>query len=379
MPEAGPETPRRIAFVVGSGRSGTSTMSGTLQTLGMHVPQPEVSADATNPRGFGEPKWIVDFHERLLKRTHVQTADARPDAWFLTGQLATKEPIRNELHAWLETQFDEAAKPTPDRGDGTTELVIKDPRSCWFLGLWRGAAIRARAETSYITMLRPPTEVVGSKQKYYAGAQSEISRTAGWVNVMLHTELSTREAPRAFVRYADLLADWTVPVNALGARLEYAAVQTASPKEIRSVHSFIDPALRRVQITWDDLSIPARLQELAEETWQALDSLAGPDADPDDAATRATLDQLREAYTDYYGEAEAVAQSSAAAAKAAGIAEAREKWEKAARASTPDPAAGDPLAKVPHGLRAMVPAGARRAVRQRLEGRSGGERAKGEQ
>ena len=40
---------RRVVFVVGSGRSGTSTMSGTLQTLGMHVPQPEVSADETNP------------------------------------------------------------------------------------------------------------------------------------------------------------------------------------------------------------------------------------------------------------------------------------------------------------------------------------------
>ena len=32
---------RRIVFVVGSGRSGTSTVSGALQGLGLHVPQPE--------------------------------------------------------------------------------------------------------------------------------------------------------------------------------------------------------------------------------------------------------------------------------------------------------------------------------------------------
>ena len=53
-------------FVVGSGRSGTSTMAGTLRTLGLHVPQPEVVADATNPKGFGEPRWVVDLHHELL-------------------------------------------------------------------------------------------------------------------------------------------------------------------------------------------------------------------------------------------------------------------------------------------------------------------------
>ena len=79
---------RRVVFVVGSGRSGTSTMSGALQTLGMHVPQPEVQADDTNPKGFGEPQWVVDFHDELLKRCNVQVSDARPSAWFESGKLS---------------------------------------------------------------------------------------------------------------------------------------------------------------------------------------------------------------------------------------------------------------------------------------------------
>ena len=62
-------TSRRVVFVVGSGRSGTSTMAGTLRTLGLHVPQPEVVADATNPKGFGEPRWVVDLHAELLARS----------------------------------------------------------------------------------------------------------------------------------------------------------------------------------------------------------------------------------------------------------------------------------------------------------------------
>ncbi|HWM74931.1 MAG TPA: sulfotransferase family protein, partial [Nocardioides sp.] len=175
-----PPVQRRVVFVVGSGRSGTSTMAGALQTLGMHVPQPEVAADETNPKGFGEPQWVVDFHHELLKRCNVQVSDARPAAWYETGKLGTFGPLRMRLHEWLEPQFGEAP-----------ELVIKDPRLAWFVGLWRSAALRCDATPSYVTLLRPVTEVVGSKQRYYTTKFGEVQRTAAWVNMMLHTERAT--------------------------------------------------------------------------------------------------------------------------------------------------------------------------------------------
>ena len=76
---------RRLVLVVGVGRSGTSLLSGILGQLGFHIPQPEVNADDTNPRGFGEPRWVVDFHTRLLKARRVTVNDARPAAWEVTG------------------------------------------------------------------------------------------------------------------------------------------------------------------------------------------------------------------------------------------------------------------------------------------------------
>ena len=185
---------RRVVFVVGSGRSGTSTMAGTLRTLGLHVPQPEVVADATNPKGFGEPRWVVDLHTELLARSNVQVSDARPRAWLDTGTTSGDHALRERVTTWLEEQLGVA-----------DELVIKDPRAAWFLGLWRAAADRCDATSSYVTMLRPVTEVVGSKQTYYgqmgAGSdQGAITRTAAWINMMLHTERATRGQQRAFVR-----------------------------------------------------------------------------------------------------------------------------------------------------------------------------------
>ena len=71
-------TQRSLVLVAGSGRSGTSLFTGILQRLGFLVPQPEVPADETNPRGFAESQWVVDFHTKLLREARVQVADARP-------------------------------------------------------------------------------------------------------------------------------------------------------------------------------------------------------------------------------------------------------------------------------------------------------------
>ena len=132
-----------MLFVAGAGRSGTSTMAGLMRIMGLHVPQPEVTADETNPKGFGEPRWVVDHHDRLLREALVQVSDARPEAWFETGRVATREQERIATADWLESHF-----------QVSPELVVKDPRLGWFLGLWRVAAVRTGAIPVFATMLR---------------------------------------------------------------------------------------------------------------------------------------------------------------------------------------------------------------------------------
>ncbi|WP_210649637.1 sulfotransferase family protein [Nocardioides sp. SYSU D00065] len=348
---------RRVVFVVGSGRSGTSTMAGTLRTLGLHVPQPEVVADATNPKGFGEPRWVVDLHTQLLARSNVQVSDARPRAWLDTGTTSADHATRERVTAWLEEQFAVA-----------DELVVKDPRAAWFLGLWRAAADRCGATSSYVTMLRPVTEVVGSKQTYYgqmgAGSdQGAVTRTAAWVNMMLHTERATRGQQRAFVHYGDLLDDWTQPVFALGEAFDLDAVKTAMAVDIAAVHRFIDPSLRRVTMTWDDIGVPDRLRELADETWRALAAVASDDS----PEHHQWCDRLRADYAAQYADAEAFAHSTVVAQRRTAAAEARRE----AAAQAPAARGAD---RVPHAVRAMVPP----AARQRLRKAIGRERPQGQ-
>jgi hypothetical protein len=306
---------------------------------------------------------VVDLHTDLLQRSNVQVSDARPRAWLDAGTTSADHATRERVTAWLEEQF-----------GVSDELVVKDPRAAWFLGLWRACVDRCDATSSYVTMLRPVTEVVASKQTYYGrtGAGSDhgaITRTAAWVNMMLHTERATRGHQRRFVRYADLLEDWTQPVFALGEAFDLSAVKTAMAVDIAEVHRFIDPSLRRTTMTWDEIGAPARLRELAEETWQALDGLADPAGDT--AALQERCDQLRVAYDEQYAEAEAFAHSSILAARREAGTRAREEARREARAEAPDRRGVD---RVPHAVRAMVPPAARQGLRRAL----GRPRAQGE-
>jgi hypothetical protein len=288
-----PTSGATLLLVVGVGRSGTSLLTGILGQLGLRIPQPEVGADATNPRGFGEPRWVVDFHTRLLRERRVTVNDARPAAWRLTGEL----PRRDDLRGWLGGEL---------RDGGV--VAVKDPRTVWFLPLWQRTAQELGAGTSFVTMLRHPAEIVRSARTSYGGWQGAASRTAAWLNVLLETERATRGTSRGFVRYEDLLADWHREVTRVGATLGIPVL--AGAERHAEIDRFVDPTLHRNRARWDGMDVPPRLRDLAEETWALVQRL--PEAD--DANLHVELDAARGTYVQLYEEAEAIAQSSVTAA-----------------------------------------------------------------
>ncbi|HEY7004384.1 MAG TPA: sulfotransferase [Gaiellaceae bacterium] len=294
---------RSLVLVAGSGRSGTSLFSGILQRLGFYVPKPEVPADSTNPRGFAESKWVVDFHAKLLRRAGVQTADARPAAWAHTADVGLDEDAQEELSIWLGKQF-----------KSSDHIIVKDPRLSWFLPLWRRAAQSAGVSPRFATVLRHPAAVVESKQRSYGGWQTDVNRTAGWLNQTLFTERATREGPRVFVRYEDLLEDWTKIVGRVGETLDLSVIRDAPAASIVSVHEFVDRGLSRSRAAWDDYAIPQALREQVDVVWELISRLAEEDG-RDEEAVLDELEVARAAYVSLYEDAEAIAQSSIVAAQ----------------------------------------------------------------
>lgn len=293
----------RLVVVAGSGRSGTSSVAGVLKQLGLAVPQPEVEGNRSNPRGFFEPRWVVDFQRSLLRRAQVRLSDARPEALAATAAVGADPHAREQLRSWLADQLVHAP-----------ELVVKDPRSSWFLPMWRDVAETTGAVPGFVMMLRHPAEVVGSKAEYYKnkGAghgrrQVQITRLAGWLNVCLFAEELTRGSRRVFLRYTDLLDDWRPQLRVAAAALDLSLRNGWDDARSAAVDAFLDPDLHRVHTGWADIDVPTALRDLAEEAWLLLDVLVGA---PDDPAARAGLDAVRARYVAMYADAEALVQST---------------------------------------------------------------------
>ncbi|VXB12966.1 sulfotransferase family protein [Nocardioides sp. AX2bis] len=366
-PEVGPTTPApQVVVVAGSGRSGTSSIAGVLKLAGVRVPQPEVPGNRSNPRGFFEPVWVVELQTRLLRQAGAVLTDARPSAFERTHAVAETAEVRATVEDWLQDQL--GTEPA---------LVVKDPRNSFFLPLWRRAATDVGAEVSFLTMLRHPAEVVGSKDAYYkargAGGtvrHAQTTRAASWLNVVLFSELVTRDARRTFVPYNDLLDDWRAVVARVGTELGLAGLATVTDEAAAEIDEFVDPGLRRIRTGWDEIDCPADIQDMAEEAWDQLCVLAARGGFDADAEAR--LDAVRARYAAAYDDAEALAQSTAESARREGARQGRRNAEKA-HAKTQDRArraAGTPAApSVPAG--APSPADRARVVARRARSGAG--------
>lgn len=338
----------RLVVVTGSGRSGTSSMAGVLKLLGLRIPPPEVPATRSNPKGHFEPQWVVDFQQRLLSRAQVKLTDARPRAFEDTARAGLRPAVQEELRAWLAPQLDDP-----------TDLVVKDPRSTWFVPMWKRCAEDLGAELVTLTMLRHPAEVVGSKNTYYYRKESperrrvgETSRVASWVNVAVFGELATRGRPRSLVRYTDLLTDWRKQVERVAEELDLGLRDGLPEDGVAAVEEFVDPDLHRVRVTWEDLEIPARLRDLAEEVWVQLDRLV--DAGGHDPAAEAALDDARARYVQMYDDAFALASSSIDASVNAALRKQRRELAKKAQEQAAAPRGRGALATLPGRARAIA-------------------------
>lgn len=299
-----PPRQRRILAVAGTGRSGTSLFTGLSGRLGLYIPKPEVSANRSNPRGFGEPRWLVDYHNELLNSVAVMIEDGRPEAWDLTGEVATRPRARARLAAWLEEQFAEGER-----------VIVKDPRLAWFIDLHRTVAADIGADLQVVTMLRDPAEVMKSREVAYGTKTNNTTRMAGWLNMMLDIEHRTRDLERASVKYVDLLDDWQAAFGVADESLHLGLLSAATPEQIDEADELVDPNLKRSVGDWDALELPPRLRDLAERSWATMQRLVGVPAD-EQGPVRADLDAVRAEFHDYFAECADVSRSRVGGARA---------------------------------------------------------------
>lgn len=285
-------TDRSVVFVVGAGRSGTSTVAGALHHLGLTVPEPWVPADKSNPRGFFETRWMVWRNQDVLQAADMLTMDAAP------GALDHASRATNPA---LVTQMREALSTVPTSA-GT--VVLKDPRIVWTMTTWAGLAQDLGFRATYLTMLRHPAEVLRSRKAHYKDGDQfrrngvQASQLAGWLNVNLVTERQSRGSARTFVNYDDLLTNWRLPMQQVADELGVVFNTDLRAGGVHAVDSFIEPGLHRNRGSWDEVEAPAWLIDLARDAYENLCDRASGRMSDDDLGT--ALDETRREYNKQY-------------------------------------------------------------------------------
>lgn len=131
-------------LLLGMHRSGTSALVNFLSDLGLHGPNDPLPAAPDNPDGFGESLAIINANAAILQ-ARLGTWDAPPVVTSVSGDEA-------QLTAQAFASAYERSSDQP--------LVLKDPRICVLLPIWR-AALGGGALKSMV-LFRHPDRVVAS-------------------------------------------------------------------------------------------------------------------------------------------------------------------------------------------------------------------------
>jgi hypothetical protein len=339
MKQAGGERPdaaRTAVLVLGMHRSGTSATAGLIALLGVQPPESLMPGNAFNAKGYWESSRLMAVHDRLLAAAGSAWDDWRPlDPDWLASDAARR--FADEFAATLAAEFGNAPR-----------IVVKDPRICRFVPLWRAALAAAGYAVRTVISVRDPEAVAASlaARNGFALAKSRLL----WLRHGLAAEAATRDLPRLVVDYDTLVADGPGMAARIAAALGLAAPDAEAAA---AIGTFVSEDLRhhgrsmgsgaeedRPQVGW------------VAETAAALGSLARGGSE---AVARARLDAVLEAFdrgveafgplvTAARAEAEhhaVVRNAELAAARAAAAARARENRSLGEQLAAAEQARGD--------------------------------------
>jgi hypothetical protein len=212
----------RNCLILGSGRSGTSLLAGTLRGAGYYVGECLIEANDANPKGFFEDYEVNAINEELL--TPMTPTYSYGWRWLAAIPIGTPLPCQDAVNARIEAQTARAP------------FCFKDPRFCYTLPAWRPFL----PETAFLCVFREPSRTANSILKecrtapYLAGLRIDFARAVEiWRLMYRHVlDVHRQVGHWLFVHYDQLVTGVAL------ARIEAMLGVSAD-------RSFPDPALKR--------------------------------------------------------------------------------------------------------------------------------------
>ena len=220
-------------FVLGNGRSGTSALSQVLALCGASLPTELLGAMPENPRGFFEPRAVIHLNQAILH----DHGSSGYDMALEPHDAGVFDIEQNGV--WIAKVRDYlsglAAAPV---------VVIKEAKLTAVSRIWFEGARQAGFDVAAVIAVRHPHEVIGSlasraERQKYVKSSPELT-CAWWLKYSLLAERDTRDVPRVFIEYSNLLEDWSREVKRISNTLEI----DLDIEDAGAVDAFFTPTLR---------------------------------------------------------------------------------------------------------------------------------------
>lgn len=181
---------RRIIFVLGMHRSGTSLTTNVLTELGVGLSEDLMPATHENAKGYFESQTISFLQDRILGTFGLawnmpNSMRAFPPQWWQSPSIAQfREHIKNFVARELEKH---------------PVWAFKDPRTMRMLPMWHELVVELGAEPTYLLVTRHPNEVGGSL--FAREKMDPVIAELLWLEHNVDALLATREKIAAIVDY----------------------------------------------------------------------------------------------------------------------------------------------------------------------------------
>lgn len=231
-------TERRALLVLGMHRSGTSALTRVLNIYGAGLPATLLPANSGNETGFWESPEINRLNDTVLERSGV--AWDSPE-WFSLPPVppAVTSNFARELAALIVAEFGEAPL-----------IVVKDPRLCRLLPLWRQALALLAIQPYAVLMVRHPLESAASMLH-----RDQMPEGAGlllWLQYLLAAEEASRQMPRAVLTFDEFLDDCAGTIGRVEAQLGITLPGRNAAADAEATQ-FLRPSLRHERVVDGDL------------------------------------------------------------------------------------------------------------------------------
>lgn len=225
----------RTIFVLGMGRSGTSTVAGILRNLGVEFGSEDLMMPAQptdNIRGFWEFLPLYEINVEIMSRLGGN--------WFLPPKFNPgweKQDDFADLRA-------KAREIIAGHFQTTEVWGFKDPRSCLTMPFWR---LVIDNPIECVFTFRNPLEVANSllRRDSFPLDQGILL----WLLNVVESWHATQDLRRHFLFYEDILKD---PVTEIG-RLERFLGKACSDREQTMAMDFVGQELRHELFSLEDL------------------------------------------------------------------------------------------------------------------------------